>query len=227
MIEMRELPEGLDGETNNGVLHRMGRTFMMARQYQVRRILGTLAGVSLIAACAPHRSQIAFDMRAVSVSEASGATGSTVAEEFYTPVTRDAAAILGCANSPGSPICEVGLPTAEEDSAFRSEGSRLLFHRDARCRRLGQAIIANEPGVRMYRTAVVRVSAGDKLYGVGHAFQIGSVWRVRVARKLDDLNDRTLEEKMRTLRHEMSHTIGATETPGWGWTAEDYASRCA
>lgn len=78
----------------------------------------------------------------------------------------------------------------------------------------------------MYRKALVQWSGSMRLYGVGHAYEIDDVWVVRVARRLDDLNDRTLDEKKRTLRHEMSHTIGATETPGSGWTAEDFALNC-
>jgi hypothetical protein len=64
------------------------------------------------------------------------------------------------------------------------------------------------------------------LYGVGHTYELGDAWMVRVARRIDDLNDRTLDEKKRTLRHEMSHTLGAPEYPGGVWTAEDYARNC-
>jgi hypothetical protein len=102
-----------------------------------------------------------------------------------------------------------------------------MAHPDARCRRLGAAIASNVEDVRMYRKALIKSAGPSRMYGVGHAFEIGDVWLVRVARRLDDLNDRTIQEKTRTLRHEMSHTIGATETPGAGWTAEDYATRCA
>lgn len=79
----------------------------------------------------------------------------------------------------------------------------------------------------MYPRALVRRSGGETLYGVGHAYELEDEWLIRIARRIDDLNERTLDEKKRTLRHEMSHTIGATETIGFGWTAEDYASRCA
>jgi hypothetical protein len=65
------------------------------------------------------------------------------------------------------------------------------------------------------------------MYGVGHAYELDDNWMVRIARSIDDLNERTLAEKTRTLRHEMSHTIGATESSASGWSAEDYASRCA
>jgi hypothetical protein len=118
------------------------------------------------------------------------------------------------------------MPTAEEDSAFRAEGERLASHPDARCRKLGEAISVYEPEVRMYRTALVRWTGTERLYGVGHAYEVNDAWNVRVARRIDDINERTLDEKKRTLRHEMSHTIGATETPGANWTAEDYASNC-
>ncbi len=78
----------------------------------------------------------------------------------------------------------------------------------------------------MYPKALVRESGNGRLYGVGHTYELGDAWMVRVARRIDDLNDRTMEEKKRTLRHEMSHTLGAPEMPGEGWTAEDYAIRC-
>jgi hypothetical protein len=144
----------------------------------------------------------------------------------YAAVPTAAAAILGCAASSSSPVCSVAAPTAEEDSAFQAEGVRLTYHADARCRKLGAAILASEPNVMMYRKAVVRWSRGETLYGVGHAYELGNTWMVRIARSIDDLNERSLEEKTRTLRHEMSHTIGATESSAMGWSAEDYASRC-
>jgi hypothetical protein len=78
----------------------------------------------------------------------------------------------------------------------------------------------------MYRKALVLESGKGRLYGVGHTYALDSAWLVRVARRIDDLNERTLEEKKRTLRHEMSHTIGATESPGAGWSAEEYATSC-
>ena len=79
----------------------------------------------------------------------------------------------------------------------------------------------------MYPKALVRMTRGEMLYGVGHAYQVNDEWLVRIARNIDELNERTLAEKTRTLRHEMSHTIGATESSAFGWSAEDYASRCA
>lgn len=79
----------------------------------------------------------------------------------------------------------------------------------------------------MYSKALVRRSGGATMYGVGHAYELGDTWLIRIARRINDLNERTLDEKKRTLRHEMSHTIGATETTGFGWTADDYATRCA
>ncbi len=65
-----------------------------------------------------------------------------------------------------------------------------------------------------------------RYYGVGHSYVLDDVWHVRVARNLDDLNSRTLAEMQRTLRHEVSHTIGAAEDAGAGWTAENYARNC-
>ena len=78
----------------------------------------------------------------------------------------------------------------------------------------------------MYRKALVVDSGNGRMYGVGHTYSLEDTWAVRVARRIDDLNERSLEEKTRTLRHEMSHTLGATEVPQGGWTAEDYAVRC-
>ena len=146
--------------------------------------------------------------------------------EKYEPVTHEAAAILGCNTAPELPICSVTLPTPEEDSAFQVEGARLREHPQPKCRELGEAILVNRDRVRMYPKALVRESGNGRLYGVGHTYELGDAWMVRVARRIDDLNERTLEEKKRTLRHEMSHTLGASETPGLGWSAEEYAMRC-
>lgn len=179
----------------------------------------------VLAACAPHRAPVAFDMRRAGPTSTPSITSDSRIES-YARVNRTDAAILGCDAAPESPVCEIGAPTAEEDSAFRAEGDRLASHADARCRKLGEAIAVYEPEVRMYRKALVRWTGVERLYGVGHAYEVNDAWNVRVARRIDDLNERTLDEKKRTLRHEMSHTIGATETPGAGWTAEDYASNC-
>ncbi len=144
----------------------------------------------------------------------------------YVAIPDNAAHVLGCLNASSLPICSVAEPNAAESAAFRAEGARLQSHADSRCRRLGVAITTNENGVRMYRKALVKSGGPYRLYGVGHAYVVDDIWLVRVARRLDDLNERSIEEKTRTLRHEMSHTIGATETPGSGWTAEDYATHC-
>ncbi|HVF39794.1 MAG TPA: hypothetical protein VM939_07830 [Gemmatimonadaceae bacterium] len=118
------------------------------------------------------------------------------------------------------------MPSIAEDSAFREESARLTGHSNGRCRALGKAIRANLSGVRMYRKALIRNVSGRRLYGVGHTYEIDDMWLVRVARRIDDLNPRTIQEMTRTLRHEVSHTLGATEGPGIEWTAEDYANRC-
>ena len=192
------------------------------------RGLSLFAGVILVAAaCAPPRVPVVFDLRR-GEEPAAAASGMPAANDLeYAPVPTAAAAILGCSSSPSSSVCNIAAPTAEEDSAFRAEGVRLTYHADARCRKLGTAILASESNVMMYRKAVVRWSRGETLYGVGHAYELDNMWMVRIARSIDDLNERTLEEKTRTLRHEMSHTIGATESSTTGWSAEDYASRCA
>ena len=187
----------------------------------------------MLAGCASLRSTVEAPVPAWSLAAgpAHATTAGDVAStgdlsEAYQPIPDNAAAILGCTDAPSSPVCAVALPNAEEDSAFRAEGVRLAAHPDERCRRLGEAMSTREAAVRMYRKALVQSSGSVRLYGVGHAYEIDDVWLVRVARRLDDLNERTIDEKKRTLRHEMSHTIGATETRGSGWTAEDYASNC-
>jgi hypothetical protein len=183
------------------------------------------ASVIMSAACAPHTTPVVYDLRPVS-TDPRAAAGVEAVETEYSPVSAKAALLLGCGVHPESPVCAIAEPSFEEDSAFRAEENRLASHSEVRCRRLGQAIRENEPGVRMYRKALVRESAGVRLYGVGHAYVLDYVWQIRVARRLDDLNERTLNEKLRTLRHEMSHTIGATEAPGLSWSAEEYATRC-
>ena len=178
------------------------------------------------AACAPHQRPVVFDLRPAVMRPADDAEPRTSIETSYTPVSEIAAVILGCDVSPESPVCATAIPNAEEDSAFHAEGERLILHSDPRCRKLGAAINSNASQVRMYRKALVKESGRQKLYGVGHAYELGYIWQVRVARRVDDLNERTLDQKKRTLRHEMSHTIGATETSSSGWSAEDYATRC-
>ena len=177
--------------------------------------------------CAPHRAPVVFDLRKASPPDSASVVLPSALPESYSAVPSEARAILGCDAAPESPVCSIGEPTAEEDSAFRAEGTRLSAHADSRCRKLGSAISQNAESVRMYPKALVRWSRGETFFGVGHAYEMGDVWFVRIARSIDDLNERTLDEKKRTLRHEMSHTIGATETVGFGWTAEDYATRCS
>jgi len=190
------------------------------------RALFQVAVIILAGACTPHQSPVVFDLRPAPITPVANVTTRSSIETSYSPVTDRAAVLLGCNIAPDSPVCATAIPNAEEDSAFRAEGERLILHRDMRCRRLGAAINSNQSQVRMYRNSVVRKSGKEQLYGVGHAYELGYLWHVRVARRIDDLNERTLDEKKRTLRHEMSHTIGATETPGSEWTAEEYATNC-
>lgn len=186
----------------------------------------TASMVIFATACAPHQGTVVFDLRpAVSRSADDVGPGVSV-ETSYSPVSEAAAAILGCGVNPDSPVCSTAIPNAEEDSAFRAEGERLILRRDSPCRRLGAAINSNASQVRMYRKALVKETGPMRLYAVGHAYELGYVWQVRVARRIDELNERTLEQKKRTLRHEMSHTIGAPEGSSSGWSAEDYAVRC-
>ncbi len=197
------------------------------------RELGLIASLVIIAACRPVIGVVTVPAPApVAVSSPltvveNGEASQEMLGGGYVHVPERAAAILGCDEPASSAVCEVASPNAEEDSAFHAEGTRLTAHLDPRCRKLGGAILANVNSVRMYRKALIRYSGPQRLYGVGHTYEMDDTWMVRVARRLDDLNERTLDEKKRTLRHEMSHTIGATENRATGWSAEDYANACA
>lgn len=186
----------------------------------------TLIGLGVsVAACAHPvlMENVAVVPQPVDVASIVG----NASDDAYQPVSDKSAEILGCAAPANAAVCEVALPTTEEDSAFKTEGTRLIVHPDPRCRKLGTAILNNYSSVRMYRKALIRYSSGRRLYGVGHTYEVEENWFVRVARRLDDLNERTLDDKKRTLRHEMSHTIGATEDRIIGWSADDYARACA
>jgi len=118
--------------------------------------------------------------------------------------------------------------SADEYAAFQSEARRLSFHFERRCRRLADATREHLADVRMYENAIIRYYGPYKFYGVGHSYhQQDGRWMIRIARRFDDLNRRTLEDEKKTLRHEMSHTLGATEQRiGDEWSARDYAYRC-
>ena len=117
--------------------------------------------------------------------------------------------------------------STDESIAFQTEATRLASHAEENCRRRGDAIQNHLAGVRMYDRAIVRRSGPYKFYGVGHSYQNNGEWMIRIARRLDDLNGRTIEAITRTLRHEVSHTLGAREvSAGDAWSARDYAERC-
>ncbi len=135
-----------------------------------------------------------------------------------------------------APVSEVVIATlslkdvsADEYAAFQAEAGRLSFHFERHCRLLADAMRAHLADVRMYENAIVRYYGPYKFYGVGHSYQQqDGRWMIRIARRFDNLNRRTLEDEMKTLRHEMSHTLGATEQrSGDEWSARDYAYRCA
>ena len=179
------------------------------------------------AACLPPRSAAIAEP----ASALNTGTGDDTSDAYeFVPVPVAAASLLGC-NGLGAvsapPVCQVALPSAEEDSAFRAEGRRLENHGLEQCRVLGGAVSRSVPTARMYRKALIRNVDGRRWYGVGHAYALGDAWLVRVARRLDDLNGRTLDEMKRTLRHEVSHTLGATENSRGEWTADDYTNGCA
>jgi hypothetical protein len=114
-----------------------------------------------------------------------------------------------------------------EAAAFKAEGLRLQSHSEPNCRELAGAIAAHLDDVRMYERAIVRFAGPYKFYGVGHSYESDGKWVIRIARRLDALNPRTLSDELRTLRHESSHTLGASEWRiGGEWSAYDYAERC-
>ncbi len=119
--------------------------------------------------------------------------------------------------------------SADEYAAFQAEAGRLSFHFERHCRLLAEAMRAHLADVRMYENAIVRYYGPYKYYGVGHSYQQqqDGRWMIRIARRFDNLNRRTLADEMKTLRHEMAHTLGATEQRiGDEWSARDYAYRC-
>lgn len=127
---------------------------------------------------------------------------------------------------PGNACLEAGV-SPDESAAFNAEATRLAGHAEENCRKLGDAIQSHLSGVRMYDRAIVRRSGPYRFYGVGHSYQRSGEWMIRIARRLDELNERTMEAKARTLRHEVSHTLGAREQRrGDEWAAADYAERC-
>ena len=114
-----------------------------------------------------------------------------------------------------------------EAAAFKAEALRLQSHSEPKCRELAGAIEAHLDDVRMYENAIIRFVGSYKFYGVGHSYQSDGKWVIRIARRLDDLNRRTISDEVRTLRHETSHTFGASEWRfGNEWSAYDYAERC-
>jgi hypothetical protein len=150
-----------------------------------------------------------------------------VESETYSPIPEADADRLGCRDGSNLPICSVGLPSVEEESAFRSEAIRLAEHPNAHCRILSRAMWRNLPQVRMYPRALVSESRGVRYYGVGHSYRSADQWQIRIARRLTELNPRPLDQKVRTFRHEVAHTLGASEERLLQWSAEEYADRCA
>jgi hypothetical protein len=137
-----------------------------------------------------------------------------------------------CRISPASsdrvPLCLLSSPSIEETAAFAAEAARLESHPDPKCQRLGDAISERLPSVMMFDRAIVRKSGLQRNYGVGFSYESNDEWLVRIARRFNDLTERSISEKLRTLRHEVSHSLGAPEEPaGQVWTASEYADRCA
>lgn len=126
----------------------------------------------------------------------------------------------------GTPVTLVEVSRSEA-SAFKAEAVRLQSHSEPNCRQLADAIAAHLDDVKMYERALIRYVGSYKFYGVGHSYQSDGKWMIRIARRLDELNSRSLVDELRTLRHETSHTLGAGEWRiGEEWSAYDYAERC-
>lgn len=137
-----------------------------------------------------------------------------------------------CVASSAAPVsggaCIEDDVSPDEAAAFSAEATRLAGNAEENCRKLGDAIQNHLSGVRMYDKAIVRRSGPYRFYGVGHSYQSNGEWMIRIARRLDELNERTIDAKARTLRHEISHTLGAKERRvGEEWSAADYAERCS
>jgi hypothetical protein len=118
--------------------------------------------------------------------------------------------------------------TTDEFSAFLVEAARLQSHSEAKCRLLGGAMNNQLGNVQIFEKAIVRYVGPYTFYGAGYSYQKNGQWTIGIARKFDDLNPRTIADETRTLRHEMAHTLGASEKRhGEEWSARDYADRCA
>ena len=116
----------------------------------------------------------------------------------------------------------------DESTAFRTEAARLQLHSEERCRLLGIAMQDQLPNIQVFEKAIIRYVGPYTFYGAGYSFQKNGQWTIGVARRFDDLNPRTIADETRTLRHEMAHTIGASERRfAENWSARDYADRCA
>ena len=184
-------------------------------------LLGAFAGTILLSACVPRPDEIELpriQWLAIPVE--------VTADETYTRISDTDAARLGCKGSAENPICQIGLPNGEENAAFRSEAVRLASHADLHCRNLSMAMWENLPQVRMYARALVTEVRGVRYYGVGHSYKSDGHWQIRIARRLGELNPRSLDQELRTFRHEMAQTLGASEERLLEWSAEEYAERC-
>lgn len=126
----------------------------------------------------------------------------------------------------GTPVTLKEVSRAEA-AAFKAEATRLQSHSEPNCRQLAGAIAIHLDDVKMYERALIRYVGSYKFYGVGHSYETDGKWMIRIARRLDELNPRSLVDEVRTLRHETSHTLGASEWRiGNEWSAYDYAERC-
>ncbi len=188
----------------------------------MRRLLFGYISLMPLAACvhrAPEWQLAHFEWISIPIA--------LVEKETYEPVATADADRLGCNGAAANrPICSIALPNSEEDAAFRAETARLATHSNPRCRDLSAAMNRNLPQVRMYPRALISEVGRMRHYGVGHSYRSDRVWQIRIARRVTDLNPRSIDQKVRTFRHEVAHTLGASEDRLLSWSAEEYADRC-
>jgi hypothetical protein len=177
-----------------------------------------------LTACAhPHYATIGMPVEVDMETVAGSNPGIGAVEAVTNPSCR-----LLPASADRVPSCLLSSPSIEETAAFATEAVRLESHSDPKCQVLGAAISEHLPLVMMFDRALVRKSGLQRNYGVGFSYESNDEWLVRIARRFNDLTERSISEKLRTLRHEVSHSLGAPEEPaGQVWTASEYADRCA
>lgn len=106
-------------------------------------------------------------------------------------------------------VCpDLGPPNEEEVDAFRREVNRLMSQWPSghACYQLGQHMAGRVGSVYMnpYRWQGVDPETGDLGWATGD-FHSG---QIHIARGFDDLNQRSIQDIVATLRHETAHAMG-------------------